>query len=1385
MKTLVNTFLVFLFVGYGYAQNKTIKPSNQRIEVFNNINGFYQNTVNDIVSDCRGYLWIATPNGLVRYDGYTFDYYYHDQLNKSSLPDNHVVNLLSDSKGRLWIGTREGLCIYLTDKERFIPLKSTIKKESFIKEDSRKRIWIGSGYKLTVYDVNTDNLTNLGALAEIDLGNALGGNPITDIVFLTNSELLVSTEFNFYKVRFDEKTNYSVETSEVQSDLNVGAIKKIIKNNNSIWIGTDSGLYHTFYENNNLTTVGAYFTSDVDELNKKCQILSLYQDKEKNIWVGTKQNGVLKYDSKNTDFTSFKYDSKYKNRLSSNRINSFYEDSFGVFWIGTAQGGLNKFDKNQKIFQNYSHNPFDDKSLSSNLITDITEDAKGKIWISFFASTICRNLENSDFRTGNQVYFERLEKELGKLKNEWVVRLYEDDKGFWWIGTNKGIYLFDEKNNRLKRVRLEVKGKLVEPIFNRVIDQISPNEILIGGAHVFMLNDPWSEILNNKPVKVEKVLFDLAKDNQAHEFINDYAKDSYGNYWFATTIGILRVVYKNGEFVVEDRLTNVPNKDGLKLTQNRLFTVHIGQNKDVWLGTFGGGLIKIQLNTSGAPKKIKSYHRQDGLRDEAVYGILEDDKGVLWMSTDMGICRFDPLEEIFNFYDVNDGVSSNNFRQSAFLKTKDGIILMGGVDGLTIFDPKQIIINDIPPNILISRLKINNQPIVSGKRFDNRIILKNSISDTEMLTLDHQNRNLSLDIIVQHSATPNKNILAYKLEGVNKDWIEIEGGKATATYTNLSSGSYNFLYKGANGDGVWTTKTKSFVIEILNPWYFRWWSIALLILSLLTITYAIFKYLVGFEKLNQKLKFEQLDKERVHDMNQAKLRFFTNISHDFKTPLSLIMGPLEKIEERNVNPENQKYFSIIKNNISRLQRLIDQLISYRKAETGHLELNYTKTTLGNFIYPMLEAFEDYAQRAGINFYYKVKSPNRAIVLDTDNTERILLNLFSNAAKYTEFDREVSIEAGVLGKGKSKFFFIEVSNSSKGIPKDKIDKIFDRFYRGVDDHGSWRGTGIGLELCKTLTDLMNGTISVKSETNKKTVFRVELPSNKKLYVAENKYQEKHRNVVLDWLPTEIESSQAQLHNDPLPKLLIIDDEKDARLFLLEAFKNKYNVTLAVDGEDGWKKLQDDIPQLIISDVMMPKLNGYKFCERVKSSIEYCNIPVILLTAMDGDGKKIKGYELGADDYIIKPFSIKHLEVRVEKLIENKRRVFEYFSRNSFIPKDSLITSTRDKGFLEKINISIEKNMSNSSFGVEELAADINMSTSNFYRRLKELTGQAPNLYLRNFRLQKAAELLTANKNLTAAEVMFEIGIESNSYYSSAFKKIHGLSPSEFIKVKRAI
>jgi signal transduction histidine kinase/ligand-binding sensor domain-containing protein/DNA-binding response OmpR family regulator len=1373
-KTYISLFILLLEMYSSYASNVII--GNQKIEKFVSEQGFFQNTILAITSDDIGYLWIATPNGLVRYDGYSFEYFYHDFSNPKSIPGNKIKNLLSDSEGKLWIGTDQGICIYIVDREQFISLNSEIKNVSFLKDDFNGKVWTGKGSSLYVFDLGDQLLDLQKQAVEINFSKELDGERIVDIEFLNDSVLLLATSSAIYKLTYNETKNYDYTLKNLLFDYQGTGIGKIIKRDNTIWVGTDNGIYQTLPEINHLTTIRHFFYANDQKQDNSINVLTLFSDKEKNLWIGTKRNGILKYDSNIEGFVSYKFDSKNVFGINSNRINCFYEDEFGVIWIGTAQGGLNKLDKNQKPFQNYTHNPYDNKSLSSNLPTNLVEDKEGRIWISFFDNIICRTNNEIDITEGHRIKFDRLEKQFGELKNNIVVKLFQDSKGFWWIGTQEGLYFYDELNENLMQVNLKSHNVDFCSLGNRVIEQISPNQILIGGRQVYLLDDPWKWILNGKAVPVDTVLLDLGKYNS----LNDFKEDVFGNLWFATQNGIYHVIRKGERYDLSKRLKNSGVNNKLKLSHKWIFCIHESADRNLWIGSFGGGLMKIQLNSTGEPENIKTYHKEDGLPDEVIYGILEDNSGKLWMSTDMGICRFDPVTEIFEVFDVNDRILNNNFRQASFLKTKSGLMLMGGLNGLTIFNPEHITKNEICPTVIISKLNINNHHIIAGERVNNKIILEKSITDTKKLVLDHRNRNISLDIIVQHNSAPNKNRLSYMLEGVNDNWIEIHGGKTTATYTNLNPGTYRFLYKGANSDGIWAKNTGELIIQILAPWYLRWWSLLLWGVVILLLGYGIFRDLVRLEKLKQKLKFEQLDKERMHEMDQAKLRFFTNITHDFKTPLTLIIGPLEKISEKYKQKEDEKYFTIIENNISRLHRLIDQLISYRKAESGHLELNYTKISLGNFVYPLLESFEEYAKSTNVNFYYKVNAPIRQVSIDIDNTERILLNLFSNAIKFTEQGGEISVEAGFRETESKDILYFEVKDNGIGIPKTHIDKIFERFYRGVEDCGNWSGTGIGLALCKSLIELMNGNISVESILGKKTVFKIELPFDVVVKPDTGKDLMKPGRIVNDWMPVELNESKDIFFDSMRPSLLIIDDEKDVRLLLQESLKDKYNIILAVDGEDGWDKLGENKPQLVISDVMMPKMNGYLFCEKIKLNPETCHIPIILLTALDDDSRMIEGLEFGADDYITKPFSLKHIETRVKQLIENKQRLIEYFSKYSVIPEEDLSMTEKDRSFLETIISLIENNLADSSFGVEELAKAAGMSTSHLYRRLKQLTGQVPNVYIRNLRLQKAAGLLKLNKSITAIEVMYEIGIESPSYFSTSFKKMYGASPIEFQK-----
>ncbi len=1375
-------FVVFLFMSIVCTEAQ-IKPIEgfQRIRKYNYEQGFFQNTVKSITADKNGYLWFSTPNGLIRYDGYDFENYYHDFEDNYSILNNSINKILKSSDGNLWIGTKGCTCVYFPDEERFLSLENSIRNDAFIKEDSKQNIWIAQNDKLYVYRPMIDSEAPIVQPKILQLDTALNNQRIIDILFLSDYQYLVATAETLLllTVNLEEEEPLAFETSPIQLNIKNKKITKLLRKENAIWLGTKFGFYQTFLENNELIVVREYTEFGKGKMTWRPNVLAMYSDSSKNLWIGTERNGILKLNNDTKDFTLFSKGTTDEHSISSDQVFCFFEDEFDVLWIGTIQGGLNSLDKHQKPFHNYIQKANEANSIPENLITDIVQAANGNIWFSHYKDVISTTKSNFGVLTKAPLLFEKMKNKLADISRELIFCMYQDTKGYWWLGGKKDVYLYDEVNDVLKKVTIQNEFKAIGFRLIKSIRQVDERQILIGGGQLLLLENPWESILNNQPVQIKSELLNLG-------YVNDIVLEKDNFYWIATREGLYKVKLEQGKLSVALHLSTSETSEKLKLNHNTAFSIYKDKNRNLWLATYGGGLIKIQLDKDRNPIDIKNYTKKNGLPDNGVYGILEDDESKLWISTDMGICKFDPIKEKFQTFNVDDGLLNNNYRQSAYLKTKSGVMLMAGANGLTVFDPKQIKENTIPPKLHLSQLEVNDELVVPGKAYNNQILCTKSITEIDTLILNDKNTNISFKVTVNHSAAPNKNRLYYKLQGLNKEWITSKSGKATVSYTNLSTGNYTFLYKATNGDGVESIQTGKLYIKVLAPWYLTWWSLAGCILLIIIVLYLVFEYLFRLEKLKQNLKIEKLDKKRNQEMEEAKLRFFTNISHDFKTPLALIKGPFEKIAENNPNKEDKKYFSIIQNNITRLQTLVEELISYRKAETGHLDVKYSKTTVGAFLYPLMDSFEENTKDTHVQFFYKIENPEEEIHIDIHKTERVLLNLYSNAVKYSGTKSTITFTAGIKEtEENTKLFYFEIEDTGIGISRENLKRIFDRFYRGVDEVGDWSGVGVGLALSKSLVELMGGTITAESDLGKKTVFNVVLPVNHEAIDGNETAQSAAKKVFEDFTPAEVEAvSPATISKEianSLPTILIIDDEQDMRLFLQKALANSFNVALAIDGEDGLEKMAAIKPQIVISDVMMPNLNGYQVCAKIKSTQETCHIPVILLTALGDTKNKIEGLELGADDYISKPFSIKHLEVRIKQLIENKQRIIDYFSNNSLLPiKENLGISKRDQEFLEKNIKTMEENISDVSFGVEELAKSAGMSASNFYRRLKQLTGQAPNAYLRNFRLQKAAELIRNDKNLQAFEIMSHIGISSPSYYSTAFKKLHGMSPMEYSK-----
>ena len=1364
-------FAISFFTQQIYAQN---------FERISNKEGFNQNTVNAIEQDKYGFLWYATPNGLIRYDGYEFKTFTTQSKSDGAISSNNITYLFNDKNGILWIGTKVGVNIYVPWLERFftVPLKYNIDVN---KIDSKNDgdVWISSSKELIRCKLK-DISKGLFDVSENILEENGRNIKINTFSFGLNSSIILGTKYGLKKVTYQTKTLIlNTETPNLNdfSFFKGKEITEITKVDNLFWIGTTEGLYSS-----NLVSNATFFVKKIKTLNQDSNFFvnSIFKNNDNIIWIGTKDKGLYKYNLILNSFSHFDYDLKNKNSISSHQVNAIYQDNFSVLWIGTAQGGINKLDLFQKPFYAYTNNPYNKFSIGDNLITSILEDNNGKIWVSGYNKKLFRSINGIDENNLDKIKFEDIQYKLPIENNDVIRCIYQDQKNYIWLGTDKKVFVYSPIKKGFKEIQFSTK-KYKTPLFSiRNITQINTNEIILSGNRIIIIENPWVEIEQKRKPKI------TIKSNPKilTSRVECFLQDSSNQLWFGTDSGLLQCKYEDGEITLIRHYQE--SKTGpSKLSSNSIFTLYEDDKKNIWIGTFGGGLNKLKLDSDKNPVKMDYFRKNDVLPDDVIYGILpQENTNNLWTSTDMGLVRFNNETNQVNVFDVNDGLSQNNYRKSAYTKGKSGFMYFGGLNGLTIFDPKKVFLNKQSPKVLITSLLIDNKPIKIGEKFNDIIILKKTISETDTVTISKRQQIISFNLVAEHTAAPEKNKIAYKLEGFNEDWVEINKGKSVITYTNLSAGTYQLKVKSANGDGIWSTSTKTLILIVLPLWYQTWWSYVLLFLLLLGIGAWVFSYFIKHEKLKQKLIYDQIDKDRMEVVNQGKFKYFTNLSHEFRTPLTLISGPLDRVIENNSNPENERFLTIIKRNTNRLLSLIDQLITFRQAEQGFINLNLTKSTLSEFLYPTTAAFENYALEKNINFYYKVSSPNEEVVIDVEKLERILFNLLSNSFKNTPSQGTIYIDASIVYKEAVKNLKIDVVDTGKGIPKENLNNIFERFYQLGNQDDTLSGGGVGLSFCKSLVDLFGGKISAKSKPNKETRFRVIIPSSKieEIAVAENATK---KSFIKNWVTLQSRNDQGNDGKQEIKKqhrILIVENELDIQDFLKDALSETYSITIANNGVEALSEIKKTAFSTVISDVMMPEMDGFELCKKIKTNPETCQLPVLLLTALGDNADLIKGLEFGADEYISKPFSLKHLELRIKKLIENNVNIKDYFSKNSLLPKNKkdLGFSKRDLVFLEKITEIIEKNLSNSNFGVEDLSKEAGLSSSHFYRKLKQLTGQVPNLYLRNFRLQRAAELLTSNSGFNVAEVMYQIGIESNSYFSTSFKKLHGVSPSDYSK-----
>lgn len=1435
-----------------YSQEKITRFQHLTIE-----DGLAQNMVDCILRDSKGFMWFGTWNGLCRYDGYKFEVFNNEDGNIHSLRNNFIYALSEDQFGNIWVGTKEGLYLYLYDKHEFrfinklldnsTPLEGSI---TVIRQTDDKTIWIGTDTGAMQVRVK-DRRGNVEKLQFYTFGEApyhLSGSLVRAIFKANDGSIWIGTDegvniLNPHKQTFSRYQHNPLISSSLSSDV-IHCIYQDSKKR--IWVGTEIGLnrfdsqidgfVHYFHQPSNPASLPHNAVTDIVEaysghiffstlgglseyeggnsfrnfksaLKKESSLNSdfvscLWADKNGILWIGTERGGINIYDINQNGLEYFEYEGGNPNSLSHNTINSIYEDTRYI-WIGTAGGGLNRYDKVYQTYKHYKHDANDPRSISSDFITAIHRDRKGRLWLATWGMGLNLMVEEA----GDHQYFRNsLNSEAFlDLSNGFVSAIIEDQKGDLWIGTNGGLNKYSIDGQKFIRIAPEI------------------NEV---GCLAFDNNqDLWAGTLSG----LYYIKFDSIKEPHT---------------------GYQVALFKHDPL------------DGSSLSGNYITTIAKDSEGQMWFGTYGQGINKLLKENDKV--SFKSFTKDDGISNNIIYGIIEDNEKKLWISTDNGLSRFDPQTIKFRNFYFADGLLNNQYYWSAYYKNDSGKLYFGGMNGLNTFYSSWLNNKPLPRKVVLTDLKVFNESVIPGIKYQEVNVLSENIATAKSVNLSYKSKVFSFEFSALDYKEPKLIKYAYYLEGFDDDWNYVNSNRRFANYTNLKPGDYTFMVKASDLNGDFTSPVTAIALHIAPPFWATWWfqTAAAIFIVALVIGYNRFRiYNLNTQKLllerqvkerTEKIKSQnrelfkrakqlktsnkQLEKKqqliegqneklahqnkhikqqrnemiklnkKVKLASQLKLRFFTNVSHEFRTPLTLIIGPLEDLLRNNKLDINTKStLQLINRNAQRLLHLINQIMDFRRIEKGKMELRITQGNIIEFCRNIFNAFQPLTETKKIKFNFYTKETSANIWFDHQKIENIVYNLLSNAFKYTPENGRIAmavivmpleesrlVNKGVVPDGRRSVVSIKVADSGIGISQENIPLVFKQFYRiESEEVFQINGSGIGLTLAEELVKIHHGNIFVESTPGNGSTFEIQFPCLKEVEGEHNILTTHHYPNTLHKqvaLLTEefgkgiVEEHQkeptATFDKDKLV-VLLVEDNKDLRQFMAHRFKANYNVIEAENGKKGFEAAKKSNPDIIISDVMMPEMNGLELCVRIKSDLATSHIPLILLTAKSEVANKIEGLEKGADDYLPKPFDFDLLEARVKNLIETRKHLRNLFSRQSDLDLNQLATTNKDQKFLEKAIIIVENRMADPIFGVQEFVREIGVSRSLLHKKLSALTGQSATEFINHFRLKKSLKLLQQS-DMNISEIAYTVGYNDPKYFSRIFSKQYGASPSEYLQ-----
>jgi signal transduction histidine kinase/DNA-binding response OmpR family regulator/sugar lactone lactonase YvrE len=1069
-------------------------------------------------------------------------------------------------------------------------------------------------------------------------------------------------------------------------------------------------------------------------------ILRIAEDGDGHFWLAT-LTGLMKFDPGTGSYTYYQHDPEDPNSLSYNNISSLWLDRTDIVWAGTAGQGINLYDPKADRFKTLQRKPVPGTRIAGFSIRALLEDDKGGVWIS--AGVLYR----WDRVTGTLKSFETHSNFPDDFGNTEISSLCQDSRGIIWAAGIRGLFRFDPSTGRSRQFKYDpgTKKGIPEPELLALCEDRSGDLWVAGRYTLNLVRDRDRGIVETFVYQPEKM-----GERNGHVVI---LEDVQGELWLGTMTGLFRFDPATGNF----RHFRHNPSDPRGLSSNHIKSLAadpLEPQRFLWIGTVNG-LDKLDLDSM----TFTHYRERDGLPNEVVYGILPDAGGQLWLSTNKGLSRFDPGTETFRNYDAKDGLQSNEFNTGAFHRGKSGELFFGGVKGLNYFFPEAIRDNPYPPRLAITRIDVLDQPTEPGA----------------LVRLTHRENHLTFAFAALDYSAPDKNRYAYMLEGFNAQWIQA-GHHRTATYTNLPPGTYTFRVKGANNDGVWNEEGIAVPLRILPPWWHTWWAYLCYAAFVLTLLLTLRRYELHRLRLRSQLKLERVQSEGLRRMDELKSRFFANISHELRTPLTLILGQLEALRIGERDQGHRGRILSASQNAQRLLDLINQILDLSRLDAGKTTLDTRAVELVTFLGRLVDQFETQAGSRNLSLRFHASSQEITAMVDADKMEKVFVNLIANALKFSEPGGSVLVSADLVD-GES--VVIRVRDEGPGIAAEHLPYIFDRFYQADDsDTRKYPGTGIGLAIVQEYVKLHGGTVKVSSTSaadihagTKGTEFVIEFPRG-----------ELRTSSATDWSPPEAETGPsvpvtAVEGQDRHPLILLVEDHAEMQSFIREQLEPHYRVLTAGNGQEAIACSRQEIPDLIITDWMMPEMDGYAFARKIKSDERTSHIPVIMLTAKSGLEDKITGLETGIEAYLTKPFSIRELLVRVEALIRERDKLRKRFATATVIRPSEVSVVPADQRFMAKALQVTEEQMEDEQFRVEALAVAMNMSTSQLNRKLQALVGQSGSKFIQSIRLQRAADLLR-QKAGTVAEISYQVGFTDQAYFARAFRKQFGCSPTEF-------